>query len=318
MSDLVGGASFDRALSELFVELDAGLLAMHVGARSVELVDYADYTNVGNSAIQSRQLWFWWRHGIRLDALRTYFSNAATNWGNRSKEQHSIALTGGGHFGGLYPPFGHRRLQLAVELDESLPPLQFPQPLVFPSAADEEASVMAWASRQRNRIAVRDRNLRLVLATHGVSARLLRDCMNYRGRLVAARPTEDVVVSARTDGESTASQSVSGAKSPAGARLARWGGGAKGMFGRRPVGYWESHAWRRLRFGFSLLSPYRTIVTDRLKAMLISLYMGRRVIAVDNANSKLSKYASTWLCESAFPLDFADSFEDAIRIDQQR
>lgn len=333
MSDLVSGRSLGRALSELFEELDAGLLAMHEGVRSVELVDYADYTNVGDSAIQAGQLLFWRRHGIRIDALGTYFSTASTNWGNRSKEQHGIALTGGGHFGGLYPPFEERRLQLAVELDEAVPLIQFPQSVVFPSVADKEASVLAWTSRERNRIAVRDRNSHQVLATHGVSARLLPDCVHYLGRLAAAPPTEDVVLFARTDGESTASLSVSGFKSlpvldwPAGGTVRRgqhylkyereWPK-AISTLGRRPVGYWESHAWRRLEFGIKLLSPYRTIITDRLHAMLISLHMGRRVIAVDNANSKLSNYASTWLRDSAFPLDFADSFEDAIRIAQQR
>ncbi len=43
-----------------------------------------------------------------------------------------------------------------------------------------------------------------------------------------------------------------------------------------------------------MLSSGETIVTDRLHAMLIGLQMGRSVIAVDNNNQKLSKYADTW------------------------
>lgn len=66
--------------------------------------------------------------------------------------------------------------------------------------------------------------------------------------------------------------------------------------------------------GVSVLSAGETIVTDRLHAMLIGLQMGRRVIAVDNNNHKLSAYASTWFTDLSLPLEFVGSLEEGVAL----
>jgi hypothetical protein len=51
-----------------------------------------------------------------------------------------------------------------------------------------------------------------------------------------------------------------------------------------------------------------------LHAMLIGLQMGRSVIAIDNNNRKLSKYAETWFGATSPDVRFAKSFADAHQI----
>jgi pyruvyl transferase EpsO len=63
-----------------------------------------------------------------------------------------------------------------------------------------------------------------------------------------------------------------------------------------------------------MLSLGETIVTDRLHGMLIGLQMGRSVVAIDNNNFKLTKYADTWFGATQPDVRFANSFEDAGRL----
>ena len=66
--------------------------------------------------------------------------------------------------------------------------------------------------------------------------------------------------------------------------------------------------------GVRLLSPGETIVTDRLHAMLLALQMGRRVIAIDNANGKLTSYARTWFADGRAPVVFAEDLAHAAEL----
>ena len=77
---------------------------------------------------------------------------------------------------------------------------------------------------------------------------------------------------------------------------------------------WRHIAEGRLRRGVDLLSSGEVVVTDRLHAMLLALQMGRRVVAIDNNNHKLSKYASTWFGDTNPPLTFADDFTTALEL----
>lgn len=60
---------------------------------------------------------------------------------------------------------------------------------------------------------------------------------------------------------------------------------------------WEKRLRSTLERGLRLVGSGEVVVTDRLHAMLLGLQAGRRVVAVDNNNFKLSEYARTWLAD---------------------
>jgi pyruvyl transferase EpsO len=66
--------------------------------------------------------------------------------------------------------------------------------------------------------------------------------------------------------------------------------------------------------GVRLLARGETIVTDRLHGVLIGLQMGRRVVAIDDAHSKIRHYAETWLSDGPADLCFARDLRDASRM----
>jgi pyruvyl transferase EpsO len=59
--------------------------------------------------------------------------------------------------------------------------------------------------------------------------------------------------------------------------------------------FWYPVRDRAVQDGIRVLSGHKSIVTDRLHAMLLGLLLGRHVTAVDNSYGKLSTYADAWL-----------------------
>ncbi len=58
---------------------------------------------------------------------------------------------------------------------------------------------------------------------------------------------------------------------------------------------WYWHRDNLIRDGIKLFSRYKTVVTNRLHAMLLGILLGRNVVAWDNSYGKLSGYYDSWL-----------------------
>lgn len=294
------------------------LTELHQGVDSLVLTDFPDYENIGDSVIALGQAEFWRRAGIRVEQAYSWRTISP-----RVYESHTtVAIQGGGNFGGLYPQHSEHRYRLAERLRADTLLIQEPQSVHFASDADRDAFAGRMAPRRNLRLAVRD--VASLAAVDGLVADvvLAPDSVHMLGRLHADAPSRDAVYLLRRDQESALASDVDvhAVDWPAmtfrdrlSQRLRRTVfEGAVTRTMNRATHRWFADAQARLETGIALLAPGETIVTDRLHAMLIALQMGRRVIAIDNANGKLSSYAETWLDGLDAPLTFAADVPAAI------
>jgi pyruvyl transferase EpsO len=304
------------AIEELQRRSYAAMSELHRDVDRLVLTDFPDYENIGDSVIALGQAEFWRQAGIAVDA--TY------SWRTISPRVYAceipVAIQGGGNFGGLYPQHSEHRYRLAERLDPGTELIQEPQSVHFATEADRTAFATRMATRRRLRMAVRDRASLAAVADLVPHVVLAPDSVHMLGRLEAAPPTRDVVHLLRRDEESARPGHIETAIDwPAMTfadrlrqRLHRTVfEGAVTRTMNRTTDRWFGDAAKRLATGIGLLAPGETVVTDRLHAMLIALQMGRRVIAIDNANGKLTSYAATWLDDLALPLTFAPDLSAA-------
>lgn len=281
------------------------------------LTDFPDYENIGDSVIALGQAEFWRRAGIRVQATYSWRTIAESVYDSRT----TVAIQGGGNFGGLYPQHSEHRYRLAERLRADTLLIQEPQSVHFATQGDLSEFARRMASRPELRLAVRDRASLAAVRNLVGDVTLAPDSVHMLGRLEAAAPTRDAVFLLRRDDESALPPGAGAAAVDWPAmtfadrlvrRLRRTffeGAVTRGM--NRSTERWFADAATRLATGVALLSPGETIVTDRLHAMLMALQMGRRVIAIDNANGKLTSYAATWLDDLDLPLTFAPDLPTA-------
>lgn len=295
----------------------AALSQLHTGISSLVLTDFPDYENIGDSVIALGQAEFWRQSGIGVEATYSWRTISP-----RVYESHvPVAIQGGGNFGGLYPQHSEHRYRLAEELRPDTLLIQEPQSVHFATARDRFDFAARMAPRARLRLAVRDTASFTEVSGLVPSVVLAPDSVHMLGRLDAAAPSRAAVYLLRRDQESAQSDPLPGdaVDWPAmtfSDRLAQRvrrsvQEGAVTRTMNRSTDRWFADAAKRLQTGVDLLAPGETIVTDRLHAMLIGLQMGRRVIAIDNANGKLSSYASTWFDDLDVPLTFAADVSSA-------
>ena len=307
------------AILELRQRSYIALSKLHQGIDRLVLTDFPDYENIGDSVIALGQAEFWRQAGIAVEA--TY------SWRTIASEVYDsdvpVAIQGGGNFGGLYPQHSEHRYRLAERLRSRIELIQEPQSVHFQTESDRQAFATRMATRRRLRMAVRDRTSLAAVEGLVPNVVLAPDSVHMLGHLEAAPPSTDAVYLLRRDEESARPGGIDTAVDwPAMTfadrlrqRLSRTvfeGRVTRSM--NRSTDRWFADATKRLATGVALLAPGETIVTDRLHAMLIALQMGRRVIAIDNANGKLSSYAATWLDDLDLPLTFASDLPVAIEM----
>jgi len=289
------------------------LSRLHEGVDELVLTDFPDYENIGDSLIALGQAEFWRLAGIRVDA--TY------SWLTIDDSVHSstipVAIQGGGNFGGLYPQHSAHRYRLAENLRDDTLLIQEPQSVHFADAEDHEQFRRRMATRRALRLAVRDRTSLATVAPSVADAFLAPDSVHMLGALDSPAPVQELLFVLRRDAESALRERVAGAPAIPGSvdwpamtlgdrarrrltRIVREGALTRRT--NRTTARWFADADARLQTGIALLSVGETIVTDRLHAMLLALQMGRRVIAIDNANGKLSSYVETWMTDLDAPL----------------
>lgn len=295
------------------------LSRLHEGVRQVVFTDFPDHHNIGDAAIALGQLTFWRQAGIEV--VTTY------SWRTLSDRVFAstvpVAIQGGGNVGGLYPVHGEHRFALAERLDAATLLIQEPQTVYFVSDADRESFAARLAARPAFRLAVRDQASLDAVRDLVPDAILSPDSVHVLGHLSAPAPSRDAVFLLRRDGESAVAEHTSDAVDwpelsfgdLVRRRIAR--SVREGQLRRtanRRTAAWERDARLRVQRGVELLAPGRTIVTDRLHAMLLGLQLGRRVIAIDNANGKLTGYARTWFADGRAPLSFAGDLDHAVEL----
>lgn len=311
----------EKYIAEMRDRSDSGMTTLLSDVEMLHYTDFPDHVNVGDSAIFLGA----WRYIAsrklpvgRIDSIGTI--------DYRSVGSHGTPLiNGGGNFGGLYPSHNDHRYALAAALAPEVPLLQAPQSVVFPTVEDERRFVEHLGARTGFIMAVRDTVSAARLHSLGYEGILAPDNVHLLGRIDAPSPTRSVTVLARTDGERAVpvqrgTPTVDWMNESLTAKVARHVRedaprlSAVQRLVRPTVRAWVQKARARLDYGTRLLAPGETVVTDRLHAMLIGLQMGRRIVAIDNANGKLSAYANTWFEGLSVPVEFAQDFPAALRV----
>ncbi|MDF9278733.1 polysaccharide pyruvyl transferase family protein [Arthrobacter sp. EH-1B-1] len=283
-------------------------------------VDFPDYPNVGDSAIALGQFAYYRSRGLVVE--RCYCIGTLTP--KVLESQIPVVINGGGNIAGFFDGIDAHRNDISSRLRGDTLLIQAPQSVHFATESAKKKFTEYFASRPALRMAVRDQQA--VDALKGIieDPLLAPDAVHHLGRIEAADPSQRVVILKRKDKESASKadleSSVDWLRDSASLRIGaflRWKGKYVGrgaeLLNLSPGG-WERVAKRRLARGIQILAPGEVVITDRLHAMLIALQMGRRVIAVDNANQKLSKYANTWFQSAQPDITFASSFEQAMQL----
>ncbi|ROR82420.1 pyruvyl transferase EpsO [Plantibacter flavus] len=289
---------------------EASFVELHRGVTELHYTQFPDHRNSGDSAIALGQSRFWKDHGI---AVRT--TSSAGSMPERVRDSSiPVVIQGGGNLGGLYPVLSDARYELAERLPADTLLIQAPQSVVFPTEADRRAFSRRFATRPRLRVAVRDQASFDLLHDEVEDLSLSPDAVHLLGPICAPEPTQRRIVIARTDEETTGglvgTESADWPRDPVDLRAHEWlGWRAAKHPALKPLMERDHAAWMRRaerRFGAAvrLIARGEVVITDRLHAMLIGLQMGRRVIAIDNNNRKLSNYAETWFGDLQPTLSF--------------
>lgn len=276
---------------------------LHRDVDQLTFTDFPDHTNVGDSAIALGQVRYW--ADRQIPVLGTYSCPILPDAVFDSESP--VFIHGGGNFGGLYGPLSEHRYQLAERLHPDTLLIQGAQSVHFVGDRAVDEFLERMAPRAQTRIAVRDQHSFDLLSPHVSDVIMSPDAVHLLGEIPASEPTQREVHLSRADIEGAtrgAGESVDWQADTLDLLIPWWLSWRcqqlpvmKPLF-ERPNEWWNARAQKRFTRGVALLARGETIVTDRLHAMLMGLQMGRKVIARDNNNGKLTKYARTWFADS--------------------
>jgi len=293
--------------------------ALLEGVSRVHILDFPDHQNIGDSAIFAGEM-----HYLRSrpDITVVAIDSFATFTGRCDLEGHAHFIHGGGNVGGLYPKHDRNRERIAGLLGPEAVLIQAPQSVWFVDEAASSAYHNSFDGRSGFRIGVRDRESAERL--RDPRALLCPDSFHLYPDYDPPEPTTDVIILAREDIESASSApGVATFDWPA----ARLTDRLLQNIRERTIGWpavqdalrpseerWVEQADSRVRRGLELVSRGSIVVTDRLHGMLLALHAGRRVVAVDNSNRKLSSYAAAWLDGTDAPVKLAPNLAAGMRL----
>lgn len=299
-----------------------GMSALFQDVNSIAWVDFPDHANVGDSAIALGQAAFFRAQGVNVNqthCIGTLPSDLNDLTGD------AIVINGGGNIAGHYDKIDRHRNRVFQDVARDRLVIQAPQSIHFTTEMAQRQFKKAVVSREAARFAIRDHEAATLYASMSPAHEtfLVPDAVHLLGELAAPSPVRESLWLVRADAESNQLDRPESAVDwprddaiRAVTHRIRWRAEKLGAYGRilNPSPQkWETLARRRLARGIALLSAGEVVVTDRLHAMLLALQMGRRVVALDNANRKLSKYAETWFEDAAPRVTFVESLQEARR-----
>lgn len=315
-------STVERYVSAMREKVFAGLDTLHRDVTNITVVDFPDYNNVGDSAISLGQFAYWRERGHQIHSIFSHHGYDPKLDSNTS----TLAIHGGGNFGGLYPAHSDFRYSLSGSAHRDRTIIQMPQSVEFVDETDRDRFRESLGSRSATLIGVRDKISLKALECQTAEVAMVPDAFHAAGFIDSDAPTDEVVYLLREDEESALTGETGvgvdwpalGVAEKVGQRLRRRGIGPipASRFNQTPEA-WAAQADRRFRGGVSLLAPGEVVVTDRLHAILIALQMGRRVIAVDNNMHTLSRYIDAWFSDLTVPLELVDSIADATKLARQ-
>ncbi len=291
------------------------------------LLDFPDYSNVGDSLIWLGELAYFEAHSDRKPGYVCTTSGFDAARLSAAVPEGPIFLSGGGNFGDLWPRFQNFRYAVMAAFPGRRI-VQLPQTIHFDSADELERTRAAIRTHGNFALLVRDqKSFDLARAAFDCEVTLCPDMAFCMGPLAAPPPQHDFVALLRSDKERAADTQVPPVPRGVDGLVADWirPGHRAGIVERatakldrlvRPGDDYRRFAARataeRAR-GIALLGAGRTVVTDRLHGHILGLLLGRRQIVIDNRYGKISGFARAWT-DGVEGIDHVASVEEAFAL----
>jgi pyruvyl transferase EpsO len=288
-------------------------LATVIPAGPLALVDYPDYSNVGDSAIWLGQSIYLQRERGQRPAYCCSIGSYAADALAESAPTGPILICGGGNFGTLWPRHQEFRIELLERFSER-PIIQLPQSIHFSDESSIATTARAIARHGAFAMLVRDqKSYDFAKAKFDCSVHLCPDMAFYIGATPRRASEVDLLYLMRTDGERIGTRDVPDTKeskivtdwldeSRYALRFVRLMTQARGMLtgqAERRASIYDALARQRYRRGVETLSQGKVVVTDRLHAHIMSLLLDIPHVALDNSYGKLSGFIDAWTADYA-------------------
>jgi pyruvyl transferase EpsO len=292
------------------------ILGTVIPAGPVAMVDYPDFSNVGDSAIWLGQSVYLRRRREQHPGYCCSISGYVADALARDAPTGAILICGGGNFGTLWPRHQEFRLEL-LKRHKGRPIVQMPQSIHFSDDASIAETARAIDRHKAFTLLVRDRaSYAFAIRRFDCPVHLCPDMAFYIGRTQRLPADVDLLCLLRTDLETIADRggperALSGAAESRVVtdwldeprhrlRWTRWLSQARHALAsrtRRRAEQFDAVAWSRYRRGAALLSRGRVVVTDRLHAHIMSLLLDIPHVALDNSYGKLGGFIEAWTGE---------------------
>jgi pyruvyl transferase EpsO len=299
------------AVLALRARLEATLAPSLAGVRRCALVDFPNYSNVGDSAIYLGELACLRALGVpRPRFICDFRSYDRELLARRIGPGGIILLAGGGSLGDLWP-IAQRMREVIVRDFPHHAIIQLPQSIHFERSGELRRARRVFDAHPDFTLFARDdHSLQIARTEFRAPSALCPDMAFALGPLTrAGAPASPVLHLLRTDKESRLA-----ASDLAGLRTVDWLDEPASMLrtasyhlidlvGRprlraiaRPLltAVYAPLARQRLHRGVRLLSSASVVVTDRLHGHVLSLLLGLPHVILDNSYGKLSSFHETW------------------------
>lgn len=302
-------------IASLAQKIDDLLSPLLPSGESCALLDFPNYTNVGDSA-----LWLGGREWLRRRKVNVVYQCDIYSYSPevlaRRLPRGPILISGGGNFGDLWPD--HQRVRENILYDfPDRAVIQLPQSIHYHHAESIPPSVSAFAGHKHVTLLCRDHKSYNFARQHFTAAKvaLCPDTAFLLGPLERPAPQVDMIWQRRTDAEAVSELQT---EIP-GVEYCDWLEEAPTPISEKAHRLWkelfaadadrhtasasfadtfEPVARERLERGCRLLSRGRVVVTDRLHGHILCILLGIPHVILDNSYGKVSGFHSAWTRES--------------------
>lgn len=295
------------------------------------LLDFPNYSNVGDSAIWLGELEYFKKHHNAIPCYVSENSKHCSESMKAAMPDGTLFLNGGGNFGDIWLAHQLFREKIVQEFPDR-PIVQLPQSIHFQDQERLKQAAHIINSHPDFTLLVRDHKS-LAIAKENFTCKIalcpdMAFALGYLQRTI--QPTRDLLLLLRTDSEKKSSQ-MEGldvqssedwidedrdieAKTRKEVILSlpyKLGIYALNKNRQREL-LFRRLAEKRVERGLAQIQSARFVITDRLHTHILSLLSNRPHVALDNSYGKISNFIEAWTKESVIT-QRAQTLEEAFR-----